>query len=108
MVSDEDEAYLVDGLTRDVSSTLGGDHRELIRAEARDRRQFDDDCAGYFYMVVQNVQQHFHDCRVDITWPACPRHPNHPMWFENGMWCADGKPVAKLGELGDWLRDSRI
>jgi hypothetical protein len=29
------------------------------------------------------------------------------MWFENGMWCADGAPVAKLGELADWLRSAR-
>jgi hypothetical protein len=45
-------------------------------------------------------EQYFHDTFVDTTWPACPRHPNHPMWFGAGWWLADGRPLVRLGELG--------
>jgi hypothetical protein len=31
--------------------------------------------------VVDDVQQYIHDTFIDTTWPACPRHPNHPLWL---------------------------
>jgi hypothetical protein len=101
MVSEVEQADVIARLARDVSSTLGDQYSQVIRAEVRNRLECEDDLESFTYMLVQGVQQYFHDCRVDITWPACPNHPNHPMWFENGMWCADGEPVAKLGELGN-------
>jgi hypothetical protein len=107
MASDQDEADVTALLERDVASTLGDGHRELITISAKHARQFHAGRADYFCKVVEDVQQYFHDCRIDITWPACPNHPNHPMWFENGMWCADGRPVAELGQLGNWLRRAR-
>jgi hypothetical protein len=50
---------------------------------------------------VNDVQQYFHDTFVDTTWPACPRHPRHPLWYRAGSWwCVqDGVAVASLGEL---------
>ena len=47
------------------------------------------------------VQQYFHDCFVDPTWPSCPRHSNHPLWLRGESWCCerDGEAIAKLGEL---------
>ena len=39
----------------------------------------------------------------DTTWPACPRHPNHPLWYDQGReaWCCqqDDAALALLGEL---------
>lgn len=98
--SDLDEAAVVDLLGRDVVSTLGTEHLELVRTTARHHRQFAKNRDSYIERVVEDVQQYFHDCFIDTTWPACPVHPNHPMWFRSGWWLADGRPVAKLGELG--------
>jgi hypothetical protein len=107
VLTDQDEANVIALLERDVEATLGHGHGDVIRKETQNSRKYVTDPAYYVDKVVEDVQQYFHDCRIDITWPACPRHPNHPMWFENGMWTADGKPVAKLGELIDWLRSAR-
>ena len=98
-LSDLDEAELVDKLGRDVIATLGPGHLEVVRAAARHHRQFTDERAGYFEIVVGEVQQHFHDCFIDTSWPACPAHPRHPMWYAGGWWVVDGQPFARLGEL---------
>ena len=102
-VSDLDEAEIVELLGRDVTSTLGTEHLDLVRSTARHHRQFTKDRDWYIESVVTDVQQYFHDCFIDTTWPACPVHPNHPMWFQAGWWLADGKPVARLGGLGALL-----
>ena len=61
----------------------------------------EDTQASYDQKVVDDVQQYFHDVFIDITWPACPRHPHHPLWFRDGAWwCeADGVALFRLGEL---------
>ena len=107
MVCDDDERRVVTLLTRDVEVSIGDGYRELIESIAKSARQFCADRDRYIDKVVEDVQQYFHDCRIDIVWPACPNHPNHPMWFDEGMWCADDIPVAKLGDLGSWLRRAR-
>ena len=98
-ISDLTEADVVERLGRDVTSTLGIEHVDVVRATARQHRQFTDDPGAYVERVVEDVQQYFHDTFVDTTWPACPRHPNHPMWFGADWWLADGQPLARLGEL---------
>ena len=98
-VTDRDEEDVVCLLGRDVESTLGAEHLDVVRSAARHHRQFETDRDRYIERVVEDVQQYFHDCFIDTTWPACPAHPNHPMWFEGGWWIADGRPVARLGEL---------
>ena len=103
-ISDVDEADVVQRLGRDVVSTLGHEQLSVVRAKARHHRRFTDDPAWYVERVVEDVQQYFHDCFIDTTWPACPTHPNHPMWFGDGWWRADGQPVARLGELGSLLK----
>jgi hypothetical protein len=106
-ISDIDESDVASRLTRDVGATLGAGHRHVITSAARHCRQFHEDYASYVERVVGDVQQYFHDLFIDTTWPACPFHPNHPMWFLDGWWQADGQPVAKLGDLGEWLESSR-
>jgi hypothetical protein len=87
-------------LQRDVAATLGRAHEKLIEDIAADVRELHVD--GEAEKVVNDVQQYFHDTLVDTTWPACPRHTKHPLWYHDGSWwCVeDGVVVARLGELG--------
>lgn len=88
-------------LLRDIEATLGPGYESVVRDNAARVRSFVADPARYVEKVVEDVQQNFHDCHADTTWPACPRHPNHPLWLHNESWCCerDGVVVAKLGEL---------
>jgi hypothetical protein len=49
------------------------------------------------------VQQRLHDEFIDTTWPACPEHPSHPLWFDGENWYCEqsGTVVAPLGNCGD-------
>jgi hypothetical protein len=40
---------------------------------------------------------------VDTSWPHCPEHPHHPLWYSKGSWTCErsGRRVAPLGSLGD-------
>jgi hypothetical protein len=31
--------------------------------------------------AVEDLEQRLHDTFVDTTWPACPRHRQHPLWL---------------------------
>jgi hypothetical protein len=86
-------------LHRDVERTLGGEYATLIDDVARDVRLLG--AGDATAKTVNDVQQHFHDMHIDPTWPSCPRHHRHPLWYRDGAWwCAeDGAPVARLGEL---------
>jgi hypothetical protein len=86
-------------LADDVRVTLGEHHVPVVWSFAGHVRQFEiHDPLG---RCVDDVQQYFQDTFVDTTWPACPRHPNHPLNFEEGAWrCPrDRALVARLGEL---------
>ena len=63
--------------------------------------EYSDDEAALVQHVVDDFQQTAHDTHADTTWPACPRHPNHPMWYRDGhWWCEkDGAAIVPLGEL---------
>jgi hypothetical protein len=86
-------------LQRDVAATLGDAHREMIESIAADVRELHGTNEGA--KVVNDVQQYFHDTAVNATWPTCPRHGKHPLWYRDGSWwCVeDGVAVARLGEL---------
>ena len=86
-------------LERDASATLGQSYDKLIEDIAADVRELD--VADPGEKVVNDVQQYFQDSHVDATWPACPRHARHPLWYRAGAWwCVeDGVVVARLGEL---------
>lgn len=100
-VSDEHEAAVVSLLGADVEATLGRGHATAIADAAAHRRLFADTPAQYIDDVVAQVQQYFHDTFVDTTWPACPHHPNHPLWCSDGWWRCErtDEPVAPLGGL---------
>jgi hypothetical protein len=55
-------------------------------------------------VVAEAVQQALHDDRIDTTWPACPRHPHHPLCLTPTLpasWAcpATGEAFCGLGEL---------
>jgi hypothetical protein len=94
-----DLAHVLPLLQRDVETTLGPGHAQMIAATAADVRELHVDGEGD--KLVEDVQQYFHDTFVDTAWPACPRHARHPLWYRDGSWwCVeDGVAVARLGEL---------
>jgi hypothetical protein len=53
--------------------------------------------------LADHFQQDVHDEHWDTTWPVCPRHPNHPLWYDDSReaWCCqrDRVALARLGEL---------
>jgi len=98
---DAERQEIVDLLAADVAATLGEGHREDVADQIPNALEFTDDVGDFAQRLVDEVQQFFHDTFVHTTWPACPRHPNHPLWFRDGAWwCeADGVALARLGEL---------
>ncbi len=85
-------------LERDLAATLGARYVPWVRRRAQtvavlhvvDRPQkLVDDIQDDVLELVQNV------------WPACPRHRNHPLWFEDGAWrCKAASSIEiPLGEL---------
>jgi hypothetical protein len=86
-------------LKADVTATLGIAHAADVIQFVAQGREFIDDDDWFEQWLVDTVQQYFHDTFVDTTWPACPKHPHHPLWFrDNAWWCGD-ESVAILGRL---------
>lgn len=94
-----DFARTAELLEQDVARTLGPSHRPVVHAAARAVACLE--LADSEATLVEDVQQRFHDRFVDTTWPACPRHPAHPLWYAEGAWwCTqDRVMIARLGEL---------
>jgi hypothetical protein len=93
----------VRAIAADVKATLGAARLPTVWSFAADAQSLDPDHAAWQF--IENVQQYFQDTFVDTTWPACPRHPNHPMNHTDGFWCCprDGA-LARLGELSGLAR----
>ena len=108
-VTSAHEARAVTVISHDVEATLGAGQEDAVRHEAAMRRAFFNDCGSidvntvdeYVEDVAEKIQQYFHDCFVDSTWPECPLHRRHPLWLHQGSWlCEQSRArVAKLGEL---------
>ncbi|HET7696079.1 MAG TPA: hypothetical protein VFK57_10255 [Vicinamibacterales bacterium] len=93
---------VVELVLRDVEATLGASARREAAAFTRLERRLgnvpDDDPRA----IVDRLQTYIHDCFIDPTWPACPLHETHPLWFgkHDAWWCAmDDVKIAPLGEL---------
>ena len=102
-VSDADEARVVRLVLQDLASTLGPGYEPVVKEVAARLRLFTDDAAAFEQRVVDDVQQYLHDTFADTTWPGCPDHPNHPLWYSETWWRCEqaGKAVAPLGGLPD-------
>jgi hypothetical protein len=58
---------------------------------------------SYDGAVVEGLQEAAHDLYWDTTWPACPRHLRHPLWYDptQQAWSCREDPtiVTPLGRL---------
>jgi hypothetical protein len=109
-VSESDKARVIELLLLDVEATLGPGHEAAVRSNALRVASFGDDPVYYRDKLVEDVQQYFHDCFVDTTWPTCPRHSKHPLWLHDESWYCerDAEAIARLGALGSiWSRGMR-
>lgn len=100
-VSDADETRVVSLLLQDLARTVGPGHESAVQEAAARIRLFSDGAADFEQRVVDEVQQYLHDTFADTTWPACPDHPNHPLWYSEQWWRCEqaGTRVAPLGQL---------
>ena len=91
----------LDRLRRDLRATGHGGLEWIVAKEAQNVATFATDATWYVSKVVEDVQQRLQDEHIDTTWPACPRHPNHPLDYVDGSWrCPrDGAAIAGLGQL---------
>ena len=90
----------LDSLRRDLETTGHADRLAWVDVEAARAAEFAEDAADLVQRIVDDVQQRLQDEFVDTTWPACPRHPNHPLEYSAGAWhCPRGGVIARLGEL---------
>jgi hypothetical protein len=111
-ISDADRSDVIRRLTRDIQATIGPGCERVVQASAELAATYLDNAIDHASTVVNQVQQHLHDERIDTTWPACPRHPRHPLWLRLGAqglswYCErDDKEISRLGELGSGLRPS--
>lgn len=104
-ITDSDEAEVVQRLCEDVAATLGVGYDAEIREHAARVRKFRNERDDYFEKVVEDVQQDFHDTFIHTTWPPCPLHQRHPLWYHDGFWVCEqgGSEIAPLGRLRDGL-----
>src|SRR5688500_175281 len=96
------EAPAIALLKQDVAATLGVAYVARVDVVARRLMPVTDwPEHALAAKLIDEVQQEVHDTFVDTTWPHCPGHPNHPVWFDQGAWrCTEsGAAVAALGDL---------
>ena len=71
--------------------------------DASEGRSLEEAQAFFDQVVVDRFQQDVHDEHWDTAWPACPRHPNHPLWYDASReaWCCqrEGAVLAPLSGL---------
>jgi len=97
-----DQARDIRLLRLDVATTIGPGYDEVVTDTALRISALVDTPEEHLQRLVDEVQQYFHDTFVDTSWPRCPEHPNHPLWFGGGWWRCERthRSIAKLGELG--------
>ena len=83
---------------------LVANYAELAKDWARQGQSPAEVQRAFDRAVVDGLQQTAHDLFWDTTWPACPVHGRHPLWFdeERQVWCCARKPdvALPLGSLG--------
>jgi hypothetical protein len=86
-------------LELDVVSTLGEKCRHFVSDAAEGASSLD--IHDPSHKVAEDVQQRVHDESIDTVWPGCPKHSDHPLWYDaGGWWCErDRVQIAPLGRL---------
>lgn len=98
----------LNALRRDLVATGLVDRVAWVDLAAANAAQLVEDPVDLVTKVVEDVQQRLQDEFVDTTWPACARHPNHPLEYSEGAWhCPRGGVIARLGELGSAPQQER-
>jgi hypothetical protein len=95
-------------LADDVVATLRWSADKAVRFVTRGGRLVGPDILA----VAEDVQQRFHDDRIDTTWPACPQHPYHPLRLADqlpAVWTCPttARPVCALGALASVLPEGK-
>jgi len=88
-------------LGHDLAETVGSGYELNVEEVVARIRRLADDPKDFEQRVVDDVQQWIHDSFADTSWPSCPEHPHHPLWYSEGWWrCKQsGTRVAPLGAL---------
>ena len=81
-------------LERDVATVLGdragarmAHHRAVFEELERD------DFERY---IAEKLQQEILDTHARSTWPVCPAHPQHPLWYADGAWRCRVDPAVTV------------
>jgi len=99
-VTAADEERVTTIVTQDVLATVGPGFENIVVEEGARVRLVAETVPDYEQRVIDDVQQRLHDEFVDSTWPTCPLHRNHPLWYSDGWWrCPRAGAIARLGEL---------
>jgi hypothetical protein len=95
------ETRIVRLVMQDLAGALGSSSASALEDIAARAHLFTSNVGEFEQRVVDDIQQYLHDTFSDTTWPPCPYHPSHPLWYSEGWWtCAEtGQRVARLGEL---------
>jgi len=98
---DPERERVVRLLIADVVDTLGPNCQKIVQWELPNILELTDTVDSFAERLVEEVQQYILDSFIDTTWPSCPRHPKHPLWFHDGAWWCeqDGVAIVGLGEL---------
>jgi hypothetical protein len=90
---------VVERLSRDLRISGYASYVHMVQRFADHTHEYIDDPTYYVERVVEDVQNFILD--DVITWPVCPHHPQHPLWYHDGAWVCekDRLVVAPLGEL---------
>jgi hypothetical protein len=109
-----DTDHIISLLLKDSVPTLGArarsevlrlavNYEELARAWMAAGDSLAEAQRSFDRSVVDGLQEAAHDLFWDTTWPACPRHPHHPLWYDEdrqAWYCRqDQSVVAPLGGL---------
>jgi hypothetical protein len=98
------QRLIVEALLRDIAATHGVRNETELRAYLMAKCERTREVPGiedFGQRFVDEFQQRIHDEFVDVSWPRCPYHPNHPLWFVDGAFRCTRLDidVARLGEL---------
>lgn len=107
--SDNELAQAVALIAHDLAATLDWDPQQAAtfaeETVSVSVNGWDPAWGSYAIKLAEDVQQQLHDTFVHTTWPACPLHPQHPLWLDGehdrAVWrCTQAAmDIAPLGSL---------
>ena len=84
---------------------LANNYEQLAREWIEGGQSVEEAQRSFEAAVVDGLQETAHDLYWDTTWPVCPRHAHHPLWYDSArqVWHCEQDPtvIAPLGRLAD-------